>query len=404
MRLTGKHDLSIFFLLTKTLITMKKWIIRFLAILASSLSFAQDNTITLSAAFNDDCNPLTRIRLYQPGTTEMEFEVFESFGSNDELTISNLPSGTYDLLIRPENFLQKGFPEVAIIDGSTIEIGEFIQGDITNSNEIGIADFSLFSSAYSFSEGEAGYLSSADINCSGEIDIADFSLFSSAYGSEGDAPPLEGGGSGPAYPEGTVHCIPGGTEVVEVLNPETGRIWMDRNLGALQVATSSTDELAYGDLYQWGRFSDGHQCRDSETTTVLASSPIDTDDLFIINFTDPYDWLEEEDESLWQGSDGVNNPCPAGFRLPTIEEWNEEAATWDSQDQEGAFNSPLKLTMGGARVLGSGPTDVGDLGYYWSSSPASTDRRSNNIGFSPTFYGNADSRRYHGYCIRCIKE
>jgi len=380
---------------------MKRWVTFYLALLACGSSFSQDNSITLSASFDNECNPSTRIRLYQPGTTELEFEVFESFDS-DELMISNLPSGTFDLFIRPDNHLQKGISEVEIIDGSTIEIGDFIQGDITNSNEIGIADFSLFSTAYSFSEGESGYLPSADINCSGEIDIADFSPFSSAYGSEGDEPPLDLTDSN--YPEGTVHCISGGAEVVEVLNPETGRIWMDRNLGASQVATSSTDELAFGDLYQWGRFSDGHQCRDSETTTVLAPSPLNTDNLFIINFSDPYDWLEDEDESLWQGSDGPNNPCPAGFRLPTIEEWNEEAATWDSQDQVGAFNSPLKLTMGGARVLGSGPTDIGVLGYYWSSSVESSERRSNNMGFSSTFYGNSESRRYHGYCIRCIKE
>ena len=33
-----------------------------------------------------------------------------------------------------------------------------------------------------------------------------------------------------------------------VTNPTTGEIWMDRNLGASQVATSSTDAAAYGDL------------------------------------------------------------------------------------------------------------------------------------------------------------
>ena len=46
---------------------------------------------------------------------------------------------------------------------------------------------------------------------------------------------------------------------------------MDRNLGATQAATSSTDVDAYGDLYQWGRFSDGHQCRTSATTSTLSS-------------------------------------------------------------------------------------------------------------------------------------
>jgi hypothetical protein len=42
-------------------------------------------------------------------------------------------------------------------------------------------------------------------------------------------------------------------------NPTTGQIWMDRNLDATQVATSSTDFRAYGSLFQWGRAADGHQ-------------------------------------------------------------------------------------------------------------------------------------------------
>jgi hypothetical protein len=50
----------------------------------------------------------------------------------------------------------------------------------------------------------------------------------------------------------------------------TGQVWMDRNLGASQVATSSTDPASYGDLYQWGRPADGHQKRKSATTATLA--------------------------------------------------------------------------------------------------------------------------------------
>lgn len=48
-----------------------------------------------------------------------------------------------------------------------------------------------------------------------------------------------------------------------------GLVWMDRNLGATQAATSSTDTAAYGDYYQWGRDSDGHQFATSGTTTTL---------------------------------------------------------------------------------------------------------------------------------------
>jgi len=36
----------------------------------------------------------------------------------------------------------------------------------------------------------------------------------------------------------------------DVLSPTTGLVWMDRNLGATQVATSPTHEASYGHLYQ----------------------------------------------------------------------------------------------------------------------------------------------------------
>lgn len=35
----------------------------------------------------------------------------------------------------------------------------------------------------------------------------------------------------------------------DVYNPETGQVWMDRNLGASQVATAFDDAASYGDLY-----------------------------------------------------------------------------------------------------------------------------------------------------------
>ncbi|MGE4541908.1 MAG: hypothetical protein AB7D35_11660, partial [Bacteroidales bacterium] len=58
----------------------------------------------------------------------------------------------------------------------------------------------------------------------------------------------------------------------DVYNPATGQTWMDRNLGASRAATSSTDDQAYGDLYQWGRDTDGHEKRNSGTTSTLSNS------------------------------------------------------------------------------------------------------------------------------------
>ena len=89
------------------------------------------------------------------------------------------------------------------------------------------------------------------------------------------------GGSG-TYPPNSVFCSGTPTAIVDVTNPTTGRIWMDRNLGATQAATSSTDANSYGDLYQWGRRSDGHQCRTSATTTTLSSTDQPANASFIV--------------------------------------------------------------------------------------------------------------------------
>ncbi|MCP3892599.1 MAG: hypothetical protein GY702_27545 [Desulfobulbaceae bacterium] len=95
-----------------------------------------------------------------------------------------------------------------------------------------------------------------------------------------------------------------GTEVTRTIGPET-YIWLDRNLGASQVATAYNDTLAYGDLYQWGRGVDGHESRTSPPTTVLSSSDAPRHDNFILTSSSPYDWRSPQNDNLWQ--DGMGN-------------------------------------------------------------------------------------------------
>ena len=107
-----------------------------------------------------------------------------------------------------------------------------------------------------------------------------------------------------------------------------GQVWMDRNLGASRVATSLTDSKAYGDLYQWGRLTDGHEKRNSSTTRSLSSFDVPGHDRFILNSSSPGDWRAPQNDNLWQGVKGINNPCPDGFRLPTEIEWETEKNSW----------------------------------------------------------------------------
>lgn len=122
---------------------------------------------------------------------------------------------------------------------------------------------------------------------------------------------------GPEYPEGMVWCSGTPTEVVEVINPATGRTWMDRNLGASEAPNGENLEAARGDLYQWGRGADGHQCRNSAFTAETSSTDQPGHDMFIIINGGTYDWRNPQNMNLWQGLNGINVPCPEGYRLPT---------------------------------------------------------------------------------------
>lgn len=189
----------------------------------------------------------------------------------------------------------------------------------------------------------------------------------------------------------------------DVYNPATDEIWMDRNLGASQVATSSTDADSYGDLYQWGRASDGHESRTSNTTATLSNSDTPGHGDFITNNSSPYDWRNTQNDNLWQGVSGINNPCPSGYRLPTEAEWEAERTSWGSNNSGGAFDSPLKLPLAGFRNLSNGSLhSLGTHGYYWSSTADGTNSRSLYFYSSNASLGS--SRRAYGNSVRCLKD
>ncbi len=188
-----------------------------------------------------------------------------------------------------------------------------------------------------------------------------------------------------------------------VTNPGTGKTWMDRNLGASQVATSSTDAASYGDLYQWGRGADGHQSRTSGTTTTLSSTDNPGYSNFITTNSSPFDWRSPQNDNLWQGVSGINNPCPSGYRLPTSSDLDNERVTWNSNNASGAYSSPLKLSEAGFRdVVDGSLVDAGTHGRYWSSTVDGTNSKFLYFNGSNAVIQNGN--RGYGYSVRCIKD
>ena len=201
------------------------------------------------------------------------------------------------------------------------------------------------------------------------------------------------------------------------------KIWLNNNLGAdysnmtkssfnpVQQATSSTDQNAYGSLFQWGRGADGHELINWITTTsgtpVNASTPGPSTSTtpgisFLQGGSNWYTGTSPTSASLWQGVNGTNNPCPIGYRLPTETELNNQRLSWSADTSAGALSSPLKLPLGTKRTNTNGLSGFGSNGYYWSSKAYGSNSRFltfHNFGANI----NTDIR-VNGLSVRCIKD
>src|ERR1039458_8181346 len=152
----------------------------------------------------------------------------------------------------------------------------------------------------------------------------------------------------------------------EVTGPDS-RTWMDRDLGATQVATSLTDTASYGDLFQWGRLDDGHQTPTSGTTGTKSTGDVPGNSNFI---TGSADWRSTQNNNLWQS--GLNVPAPTGWHVPTSAEWST-LVTGNITNSATAYSSSLKLPVAGNRNYSVGGLGgQGTYGDYWSSSVTGT--------------------------------
>jgi uncharacterized protein (TIGR02145 family) len=225
------------------------------------------------------------------------------------------------------------------------------------------------------------------------------------------------------------------TAIVDVVHPLTGDTWMDRNLGASRVAQSSDDFLAYGNLYQWGRGSDGHQCMNwtsgtagtlaNTTSSTLSTVPSPGPNFITVptNANSGANWYtgtSPAPDDLWldDGNKGPFDPCPEGYRVPTFAEWRDEVSAWDgdtSNGYQGGISgngvtdgmdpnaTPLKFPAPGYLQNNGALLNPSTVASYWTGRALTFDR-ARSIRLSTAGAGAENDPRANGQSVRCIKD
>lgn len=204
-----------------------------------------------------------------------------------------------------------------------------------------------------------------------------------------------------------------------------GIVWAPVNCGY------HADNFKFGKLYQWGRkhgqfyysafnysrYNDAGEDGYSDQA-IIKNGPVDKPEpeFFYTASYEPYDWIDIPSDNLWMNTKTNTDPCPKGWRVPTLAEMSKLAdgvKNFEKEAQEGwsfGEKSSLYLPAAGYRLYGGTAISRGKgdgYGYYWTCTPHNS--TVNILIFSvdedplePTILEKMN--RAYGCTVRCVKE